>query len=445
MFFYVYLFCLIFTISCANLTDLDSVASNLNKKAYMPNLDLYVFRGGSSAFLAPDLNKDGIEDENIVNYVTNFFNNTPYSINSLQEQVGMTFYRSKIRIFFISTNQTEGNGLISDPNYPVLQNTYRDEYIKPSNFAYPASDKCPANLPSVPETSYSLCALDNTGQPILSSTPDRDRLVYIDNSTSSRLCTDTPTPASCVHKCFNGDLGMRYKFTLTDIAGKTKKGTVTVDSNTVRIFFAKTVSPCSSATTGVAGLSTVGSKDFFDNPNVRYYLYSTAISRDYTIGFGERDYTRSGDINAPKRRIIQTLSHELGHYFGLTHTFEESSCDYTSNRVTGATTNRIMDYNVIPEIFAPCEKIIVNDLSSRWLKEPITYSVSPNGSINYTEAPTVVSANIVGALNNENQTMLKEGMLEIYDGSWNGTLTINDLSNFQSAFSNKLGRPKIEH
>ena len=440
--YYTILACLSLFISCANLNNIDDVTSLVGKEAYMPNIDLFVFRGGAHGFTAPDLNQDGIEDENIVDYISNLFNDTEFSLNTLQEQTNMVFYNSKIRIIFITTNQTENGGFIKNSNYPSLDNTYRDNHIDPhSNSNFKKTNACPSGFRGPQESEYSLCALDKTGEPYLSVNSNKDKLLYVDSK--GILCSNTPTPAECIHKCLNGDLEKNFRFTLTDITGKQKKGTVTASSETIRIFFAKTISFCSSNNAGVAGLSTVGTKDSIRIPDNRYYLYSAAISRDYTIGLGEKSVIYSNANNTmPKKRLRDTLSHELGHYFGLTHTFENTSCDYTQGRTRGATKNRIMDYNVQAEIFSPCEQTLYSSVAENWLTNKIIYALNPlNKPINLNKPTVLGNISFLDTKIQNYKTDIHNKNITIYDGAWEGDLNLN--SNNSNNF-NKIDNENIK-
>ena len=413
----------LFFFSCANLSNIDNLVTLNSKEAYIPNIDLYIFRGGTSGFTAPDLNKDGIEDENVIDYVVSLFLQNMNSINNLQNQVDMVFYLSKIRVFLISTNRNEGLYFSSNTNYPILNNTYRDTHIiiDPAT-GLRASPQCLGDdLPQLDESEYQFCALNNNKQPILATYSDN--LVYVDSK--GMLCSNTPKPSECKSKCFIGDLASKYKFTLTDITGRSKKGTVGVDENNIRIFFSNKISICGNDTRGISGLSTIGTKNTISNNEQRYYFYSIAIARDYTLSFSEREYFTNKSINV-KEKLISTISHELGHYFGLTHTFENTSCDYTPGRTAGATKNRIMDYNINGEVFSPCEKDIYTSLSSTLLKNKILYALDNNGSSIIKKQPEIYPYyNFVQLKNYENSNQT----IQIYDGSWNGDVHINNFDN----------------
>jgi len=148
---------------------------------------------------------------------------------------------------------------------------------------------------------------------------------------------------------FSGGLSSVSSLTLTDETGTFNKGTILIDYNKVVIFFAQSIHVDPS----VSGFSVIGTGDTINNPSFRTQ-YRIAIGSNY---FGSFEILR------------RTVSHELGHYFGLVHSFETTSCSLAPQ----GTTLRIMDYVTNAENFIGCEQSIAKNLASVYLqKTPFT-------------------------------------------------------------------------
>lgn len=176
-------------------------------------------------------------------------------------------------------------------------------------------------------------------------------------------------------------------FTLSDPTGTEDKGTVNHEAGRIRIVFVNDFS-CQGST-GVAGCASknsIGSIQYPENT-----LVVMRASRQTIVELGT------------------TMAHELGHYFGLNHTFASNSTEGCSYIQQG-TTNYVMDYNWPATLFQDCEIAKVKSV----LED------SPFAIGNYEDIP-VDDNPVLLRLQNGNQVQRK---VEVYKGDWDGQRVI---------------------
>ena len=339
---------------------------------YTPDLDLYIFRGNHDDPWKRGFQPAGVD--NIVDYALMFFDNHEHSIHEYQEQNDMIFYASKIRVFLVSSLRG-------------INTTYLS--INPVDTAK-SSAKC----------------IDANGDPFL-----------VDIGSVGIPKEDIHSCSLKEKKCYFGDLntaGYRVK----DIPNKklfltNKEGTdmsgdeVVVDRDRLRIFFSYKVNPCP----GALGVASDIPNKASDLSSIRKVTLSLAISSLHNNGSPRENQIKN---------FKSTISHELGHYFGLQHSFERSdgidlSCKYADR----GTTDRIMDYTNTPRIFIPCEQEIYKKYSGYFLNSRKTkYKFDEDGNLIRPSKPDVeISSASYGSLSTSRQMMVDVGRVQIIDSS----------------------------
>ncbi len=451
------IFSLLITIISSCINNLEDIEVEIST----PDLDMYVFRG-ENGFRAPDYDNDGEEDFNVVNYILNSFFNDSYSVGILQSQVKMEFDASKIRVFLVSQNQDR-----KVPDLPVLSNTHVKPFVREnesSTIESPIEEDCapiPDNSeeeqPHIDNSLFKPCFLNDDGFPFFIFVEEERRFILADASEEPCPPNFEDPPGNCIHKCYIGDFDTNYKFTLTDIKGEERKGTVEVDPDNVRIYFVNEVDPCGTNSNGVSGVSIVGNEESIQSPDSRYQQYYIGIAHRYTVGLGERFFHSLQSIRPEATlpafdpgifSLASTISHELGHYFGLYHSFEEESCDYVPGQ--GNTINRIMDYVAEPRIFTQCETNIYTRLSQlysgrmlRYVADPVDENIQPierrpifiasketstpqyNSKQNIEKMAYASARNMMkDPINPKLRNSINEGRIQVFSGNWDGHISI---------------------
>ena len=363
---------------------------------YTPNIDLFIFRHNVNLMNVPiaqeGFNIDG--QNNIVNYLYQFFSTTSEaSINPYQGQNKMLFHRSKIRAIIVTPHRS-------------LDTTYAGAYAL------------------TPDQTQIICKLANSSFNVSLSTagilPNRllstnDNQYVSDLSVAGLQLAGKPD-------------SLHRKLYLTNSEGTEQSGReINIENNNIRIFFANRISPCtkpaatpSKIDRAPAGLALVGTRNLL-GPRQRYESL-IAIAGKYNLGSrksndGTRTYFFGQQDTTENLRL--TLSHEMGHFFGLRHSFSDDSCDTQEQH----TTDRIMDYfdpnrSPIRNKFIDCEQEIYKNLANIYLDgKKVPYELDSNGRPTDGSKPitqTVESA-LYRGLSTDNQLAVEKGLLEIID------------------------------
>ncbi len=394
-------FLLPFLFACAQVIDFQNAsAGQFSKKAYSPNVDLYVFRspirGVASwqmGFHVPGVN-------NIANYLLQFFSDGESSINSFQGKNDMLFHASKIRIFYV-TARSSATGSVAT--------TYADQLrVQRNNIRCPTASGGlmpvrlglrglnAANVFRRGEFEYHMGDLITAGYQVFLGLPQRR--LYMTNEAGTNLTGPE----------------------------------IQVKPNHVRIFFADIISPCE----GAAGLATMGNTALLSSQKDRVMGYA-AIAGRYNNPENIRDKTTSFLTN-----LKTTISHEFGHFFGLRHPFASSikSCKFAPM----GTTRRIMDYGSGLDQFIPCEREIHRVGSSHFLDGKITtYKFSDDGRLLSPLVATrgVQSTSLYRGLSTDNQLLAEFNRLHIYDADYHSHEAQKNAS--QKVSREEISREKI--
>ena len=121
-------------------------------------------------------------------------------------------------------------------------------------------------------------------------------------------------------------------YTLSDAAGSEDKGTVNHEAGRIRIVFTGSFT-CGSVS--AAGCASVNNTWSITNPENGLVVMN---------------------INAwSLRSLSETMAHELGHFFGLSHTFADPATSGCST-ISQGTTKYIMDYSSNATAFRSVKK-----------------------------------------------------------------------------------------
>lgn len=186
----------------------------------------------------------------------------------------------------------------------------------------------------------------------------------------------------------------KQSFTLTDIDGFENRGTVNHAAGRIRIIFVGSFL-CDGVSAG--GCAYLGNVASMQNPEIGLVV----INSNYQT----------------LRLLSETVAHELGHFFGLLHTFESVPTPGCST-VSEGTTNYLMDYNTNPTVFQECE--------ISYAKTLLEASSFPTGLFHSTTAAFANDDSIgakPGELNLARRQ--KEPRVKVFRGDWEGQITIN--------------------
>ena len=364
-------------------------ACSASEEYYTPNVDLFIFRHDSSLpYWEIDEWRRGfdIDGVNVVDYLFRFFSDSEPSLNTFQKQNQMVFNDSHVRAFIVTPHR--GIDTTYSSVLPVLTGDRGQDQVDCS--FDPFGPAIPVDLSDIganPESAIILREEDGLS-------------LYIPDVVVAGYNPDEPTFPE-------------KKLYLTNYAGTNTTGReVSVDRNHLRIFFSEIVEPCSSrfgGGVGIGGLASLGDAERLTPAN-RLISYSSISSR-----YNSSSYSL-GDIGLNLRL---TISHELGHVFGLPHSFADDSCDTKDQ----GTTTRVMDYidprePKFPSVFAPCEQARYENLSGVFLDQKrVTYKVDGDKNVKGERKPRTdtVQSPLYRNLSTSNQIAVDEGRFEIID------------------------------
>lgn len=170
-------------------------------------------------------------------------------------------------------------------------------------------------------------------------------------------------------------------YTLSDETGTQDKGTVNHEAGRIRIVFTgaftcDTTAPVS----GCANINDVGS--IRQPENTQIVMNASAASL---------------------RSLSETMAHELGHYFGLLHSFDNPATSGCSTINLG-TTKYIMDYSYNATNFQECE--------IAYATQVLEASPFPKGHF--------VDNSVLLSLNDEGNLVKKTPEIKVFRGDWDG-------------------------
>ena len=174
-------------------------------------------------------------------------------------------------------------------------------------------------------------------------------------------------------------------YTLSDATGTQDKGTVNHEAGRIRIVFTGAFT-CGSVS--AAGCASVNNSVSIAQPEFTLVVMN---------------------INAwSLRSLSETMAHELGHYFGLSHTFSDPATDGCST-ISQGTTKYIMDYSSNATDFQECEKT-----HSKSVLEASPFSLGSFENSPVDDNPVQLQVNGTGDNTVTGQT------IKVFKGDWEG-------------------------
>jgi hypothetical protein len=178
-------------------------------------------------------------------------------------------------------------------------------------------------------------------------------------------------------------------YTLSDPTGTEDKGTIHHPEERIRMVFTGSFTCGSVAAAGCASLNGIYG---IENPHQGLIVMD---SGGWTL-----------------RTMSETMAHELGHFFGLSHTFNSPATDGCETIEQGST-KYIMDYSSNATLFQACEIA-----HAKTLLEASPFSIGYFENVPVDDNPVLLS------INSDETFDPTEQKIEVIRGDWEGKRTI---------------------